>query len=115
MTHTVVGTPIHMAPEMFAGAYDPSVDIYAFGILFWYICSNQKDLPQNYSQCGNKEQLWGGVKRGLRPERLQRFDERSWSLMQECWTGNPKDRPLIGLVAEKLEDILFKAKSGHAH
>jgi receptor-interacting serine/threonine-protein kinase 5 len=35
MTHTIVGTPIHMAPELFVGQYDNSVDIYAFAILFW--------------------------------------------------------------------------------
>eukprot|EP00117_Sycon_ciliatum_P045951 scpid74152/ scgid32972/ Dual serine/threonine and tyrosine protein kinase; Dusty protein kinase; Receptor-interacting serine/threonine-protein kinase 5 len=37
MTCSVVGTPIHMAPELFSGTYSVSVDVYAFGILFWYI------------------------------------------------------------------------------
>ena len=37
MTCTIVGTPIHMAPELFGGQYDSAVDIYAFGILFWYV------------------------------------------------------------------------------
>lgn len=32
---SIVGTPIHMAPELFTGQYDSSVDVYAFGILFW--------------------------------------------------------------------------------
>ena len=36
MTHSIVGTPIHMAPELFSGKYDQSVDVYALGILFWY-------------------------------------------------------------------------------
>ena len=45
MTCTIVGTPIHMAPELFGGSYDHSVDIYAFGILFWYICANDTKLP----------------------------------------------------------------------
>ena len=36
---SIVGTPIHMAPELFSGRYDQSVDVYAFGILFWYICA----------------------------------------------------------------------------
>lgn len=32
---SIVGTPIHMAPELFTQKYDNRVDTYAFGILFW--------------------------------------------------------------------------------
>ncbi|KAJ8705155.1 hypothetical protein PYW07_010995 [Mythimna separata] len=35
MSGSVVGTPVHMAPELLAGDYDAAVDVYAFGILFW--------------------------------------------------------------------------------
>lgn len=31
MSGSIVGTPIHMAPELFSGFYDNSVDVYAFG------------------------------------------------------------------------------------
>ena len=48
MTCTIVGTPIHMAPELFAGSYDNAVDIYAFGILFWYICANAPPLGTKF-------------------------------------------------------------------
>jgi serine/threonine protein kinase len=34
-----------MAPELFTGRYDNSVDVYAFGILFWYICAGHVKLP----------------------------------------------------------------------
>jgi serine/threonine protein kinase len=37
MSGSVVGTPVHMAPELLNGDYDASVDVYAFGILFWYL------------------------------------------------------------------------------
>ena len=45
MSGSIVGTPVHMCPEMFHSKYDSSVDIYAFGILFWYICSGAVILP----------------------------------------------------------------------
>ncbi len=106
MTCTIVGTPIHMAPELFGGTYDHAVDIYAFGILFWYICANDTKLPGAFDACSNKEQLWTAVRKGLRPERLPRFDTDCWELMTSCWCGDPLQRPLVGDVIMRLYLIL---------
>ena len=106
MTCTIVGTPIHMAPELFGGSYDNSVNIYAFGILFWYICANDTKLPGAFDACQNKEQLWTSVRKGLRPERLPRFDTDCWELMCSCWLGESIQRPLIGDVALRLHLIM---------
>jgi len=43
MSGSIVGTPIHMAPELFTGHYDSSVDVYAFGILFWFVLKNDNN------------------------------------------------------------------------
>lgn len=107
MSGSIVGTPIHMAPELFSGKYDGSVDVYAFGILFWYICSGQVRLPLNFEQCSNKDQLWTCVKKGTRPERLSHFTEQCWKLMENCWDGVPDERPLPGSI----EIILQKMKA----
>ncbi|KAG8175431.1 hypothetical protein JTE90_019129 [Oedothorax gibbosus] len=65
MSGSVVGTPIHMAPELLSGHYDNSVDVYAFGVLFWYLCSGQPRLPYVYEQCSHKEDLFSLIKRGV--------------------------------------------------
>ena len=65
MSGSIVGTPIHMAPELFTGHYDNSVDVYAFGILFWYVCAGHVHLPSAFEQCANKDQLWQSVKKGM--------------------------------------------------
>nr|XP_045622395.1 dual serine/threonine and tyrosine protein kinase-like [Procambarus clarkii] len=106
MSGSIVGTPIHMAPELFTGHYDNSVDVYAFGILFWYICAGHVRLPLIFEQCQSKDQLWTCVKKGARPERLPVFEDNSWELMQECWAGDPSKRPLLGDVEPRLRQIM---------
>ncbi|KAK7488579.1 hypothetical protein BaRGS_00020196 [Batillaria attramentaria] len=110
MSGSIVGTPIHMAPELFTGQYDNSVDVYAFGILFWYVCAGHVHLPSAFEQCANKDQLWQSVKKGLRPERLPVFSDACWQLMQSCWVGEPLRRPYFGDVETQLSQILAKVR-----
>lgn len=131
---SIVGTPIHMAPELFSGQYDNSVDVYAFGILFWYLCAGTVRLPHAFEQCQNKEHLWNNVRKGplslglklpvtkkliticitgARPERLSYFDEECWRLMESCWAGDPSQRPLLGVVQPKLQAIQKRFQQLH--
>ncbi|XP_054009693.1 dual serine/threonine and tyrosine protein kinase-like isoform X1 [Hylaeus anthracinus] len=112
MSGSIVGTPVHMAPELLSGHYDSSVDVYAFGILFWYICAGHVRLPYAFEQFHNKEQLWTSVKKGIRPERLSTFDDECWRLMEQCWSGEPSKRPLLGAIIPVLESIQQKAERG---
>ena len=75
-----------------------------------YICSNDTKLPGAFDACQNKEQLWTAVRKGLRPERLPRFDSDCWELMTSCWHGDSLQRPLIGDIAMRL--ILIMKRIG---
>ncbi|KAM4740958.1 dual serine/threonine and tyrosine protein kinase [Anableps anableps] len=108
MSGSIVGTPIHMAPELFTGKYDNSVDVYAFGILFWYLCTGSVKLPEAFEKCSSKDQLWNNVKKGSRPERVPTFDEECWQLMEACWNGDPSLRPLLGIVQPSLQSIMHR-------
>lgn len=110
MSGSVVGTPIHMSPELFSGRYDNSVDVYAFGILFWYICAGHVRLPHIFEQCQTRDQLWNCVRRGIRPERLAQFDNECWQLMVQCWDGDRTKRPLLGDVELRLRQIQSRYK-----
>lgn len=111
MSGSIVGTPIHMAPELLNGHYDNSVDVYAFGILLWYLCAGQVKLPHVFEQCITKDQLWNCVRKGARPERLPQFDEECWKLMEECWASDPLKRPLLGNVEAQLVAIMEHYRS----
>jgi len=65
MSGSIVGTPLHMAPELVTGQYDHSVDVYAFGVLFWYICAGTVRLPTHFEVCTNKDMLFVLVRKGL--------------------------------------------------
>ncbi|XP_063543147.1 dual serine/threonine and tyrosine protein kinase-like [Cydia strobilella] len=111
MSGSVVGTPVHMAPELLAGDYDAAVDVYAFGILFWYLCAGNVRLPAAFEDFQNKEQLWTKVKRGLRPEKLSHFTDACWALMETCWNPEPSRRALLGDIQLQLEGILRHAQT----
>lgn len=106
MTGSVVGTPVHMAPELFDGVYDASVDVYAFGVLYWYLCSGRTVMPSNFCVQKNKEALSEAIKKGLRPERLDKFPVACWEIMEACWAPLPDDRILLGDLSNRLERML---------
>ncbi|XP_077984560.1 dual serine/threonine and tyrosine protein kinase-like [Glandiceps talaboti] len=106
MNASIVGSPLHMPPEQMLGMrYDKSVDVYAFGILLWFICDGTGQLPTKMVAgmmvC---PQLMSAV--GCRPEKLPHFDERSWKLMESCWTGDWSERPTFTQITEELRSIL---------
>nr|CAB3262964.1 uncharacterized protein LOC100185876 [Phallusia mammillata] len=106
MSGSIVGTPIHMPPELFSGQYDNSVDVYAFGILFWHLCAASVRLPKNYRNCISKDHLWTAVRKGTRPERLSVFRDDCWVIMSECWQQDPMRRPLPGILHARLSNII---------
>lgn len=108
MGGSILGTPMHMAPEIFEQNYDHSVDIYAFGILFWYICAGKVQMPRNFEQCGDKDGLWHAVRKGIRPERLKMFTKECWELMEQCWTRSTRKRPHSGQIVDALDQIYRK-------
>lgn len=58
----------YLSPFLAVGKYDNSVDVYAFGILFWYICSGSVKLPEAFERCASKDHLWNNVRRGKNHE-----------------------------------------------
>lgn len=53
-----------MAPEIIDRKCCYSVDVYAFGVLLWYLCAGRVCLPTNFEKFSDKSDLWSNVKMG---------------------------------------------------
>jgi len=62
-THSVLGTPEFMAPEMFGESYSHEVDIYAFGMMLLEIAT--AEAP--FNECENQCQVMKKVMEGTKP------------------------------------------------
>lgn len=104
----MVGTPIHMAPEIIKNTnYNPKIDIYSFGILLWYLTEGKGNHPASARVfSGHYQVLWAAAEYDKRPERLENISNELWLLMCFCWDRDPNVRPNIDFVIEKMERII---------
>ena len=96
-----------MAPEIFKQQeYATGVDVFAFGILLWYICEGQGNHPEYVVTGANRYGLLMNTADGERPQRLPQISDDCWQLMTSCWEDDANRRPSIKQVIEKLADII---------
>ncbi|XP_077984168.1 dual serine/threonine and tyrosine protein kinase-like [Glandiceps talaboti] len=106
ITDSIVGAPIAMPPEVIRGeAHNKSIDVYAFGILLWFILEGSGTCPKNYAQIRRPTDLMFLCMDGHRPEYISKFDKKSWDLMQRCWSGEAQDRPTFDDIVNELIKI----------
>ncbi|CAF0870611.1 unnamed protein product [Rotaria sordida] len=98
-----VGTPITMAPEVFAyNQYAEQCDIYSWSIVFWQLIS-KKLLP--YGGEG-KGFLLSVVQNKLRPPKFNHCPELFIALLYRSWHSDPNERPTLLFIKKVLRLIL---------
>jgi serine/threonine-protein kinase CTR1 len=110
-TMGAVGSPLYIAPEIFADdddipadgpAYDLSVDVYSFAVLLCMMFSREeRPTLDGGKQPRSAQMLMMAVRRGTRLQRPPGIPDCYWATIERCWTQEPARRPSFAeLVAE---------------
>ncbi|KAG0007062.1 hypothetical protein BGZ80_005045 [Entomortierella chlamydospora] len=107
--HTQCGTPNWQAPEFWTPnpSYSEKVDVYACGLIYWEILS-WAELGYPYHNF-TEHQLYEAVRdREERPpiDRLKKYPQSLLSLIQDMWRKDPKKRPSMSHVVDRLAEYL---------
>lgn len=98
------GSASYMAPEVFStSSYLESGDVFSWSIIFWEILARRQPYSQQYS---NPYQiLWRVKQAGVRPTEFEDCPPIIWNLITSSWHKDPKTRPSMREVADKMELI----------
>jgi serine/threonine protein kinase len=97
------GTPNYMAPELLAGRpFGKPVDVYAFGVLLWEICSRAVPFA-GWRPADIRTEVVAGARPDLRALPLDCGDALK-SLITACWAPDAARRPDMVAVAKQLAE-----------
>ena len=91
-THSMIGTPEFMAPEIYEEDYNHKVDIYSFGMCLLELLTGE--IP--YSECTAIPQIWKKVNSEIKPESINKINDKyAKELILKCIYFKSEDRPSI--------------------
>jgi serine/threonine protein kinase len=107
-----IGTTMFMAPEVYGlqpGEKEPEIfypkktDVYSFGLLYLAVLIGQP-TPFQYKELIPLKMFKARVRKGMRPQ-LPDCPVDLSTLIQQCWDGNPVNRPNFHDICTKLRYI----------
>ncbi|TVU12316.1 hypothetical protein EJB05_45954 [Eragrostis curvula] len=97
----VRGTLPWMAPELLNGSsslVSEKVDVFSFGIVMWELLTGEEP----YAELHYGAIIGGIVNNTLRPP-VPEFCDPQWrSLMEQCWSSEPSERPSFTEIGQRL-------------
>lgn len=90
-----LGTPAWCAPELFVATttrqigYSVKVDVYSFGVVLWEMWERKHPFAGIFTRRGIIEE----VLKGNRPLISESCPTVFRSLIEQCWHGDPSQRP----------------------
>jgi len=113
------GTTRWQAPELFSDMLDEiasetqphntkATDVYGFAMVGYEIFSG--NLP--FYDVKNEFQVILAMTKGIRPSRpshercwIRGLNNEIWALIEDCWTGEPSERPFASQIVERLKAL----------
>ncbi|KAG8093807.1 hypothetical protein GUJ93_ZPchr0012g19089 [Zizania palustris] len=105
----VRGTLPWMAPELLNGSsslVSEKVDVFSFGIVMWELLTGEEP----YAELHYGAIIGGIVNNTLRPPVPETCDPRWRSLMEQCWSSEPPERPSFTEVGKRLRAMVASTK-----
>jgi hypothetical protein len=102
-----IGTPLHMAPEVFAGnseSYTQAVDVYSYAVLLYSLfCEDPlKHLDDRLGPAKDESNLMRRIDKGVRFERVPGIPDSYWQLITAMWSHNPSTRGTFSDIVSEL-------------
>jgi len=91
ITHTILGTPEFMAPEIYNEYYDKRIDIYSFGMAILEIISGATP----YAECDTIPKIWKKVINGVKPKIISKIKHKKLKMIIEKCICNNTTRATI--------------------
>ncbi|THU57180.1 hypothetical protein C4D60_Mb03t00790 [Musa balbisiana] len=101
MSGGMQGTLRWMAPELLSGKdnkYTEKVDVFSFGIVMWELITGEEP----YGDMHYGAIIGGILNDTLRPPVPESCDSEWGSLMEQCWSTEPSQRPSFTDIASRL-------------
>jgi serine/threonine protein kinase len=99
------GDSSYLAPECYDGTFGRASDVFAFGLILFELLAGRLAFPESL----NRLQIARLVAiEGARPEIPESVIAPARSLIENCWAGDPNDRPTFAEIVDRLADMQFK-------
>ena len=104
----IKGSYRYMAPEVFRHqSYNETVDIYSYGMIFYYMLSGTRPWPTLHGVDACKR----AALEGKRPCVPTSWNPMLCAIIQGCWDGNSRVRPSFKEILDALEEHTTSKKS----
>jgi hypothetical protein len=112
-----IGTPLHMAPEMWvdeSDGYSQEVDVYAYAVLVYSMFAQEPEdmLDDGKGRAMKVNDLMKRIEAGARFRRVAKISDDYWNLITSCWGKEPLKRPtftdILNALIENLPLFLFR-------
>jgi serine/threonine protein kinase len=104
------GTYWYTPPELFSGeSYDQSVDVYAWGMVFWRLVTNRDLYVKGVEPAMfNESRVVKAVIAGKRPDATLIHDPAQRNLIELCWSGHANERPTFTQILRHPEILMIE-------